>query len=312
MSEVDDGVVSLETTAGEYFPGLAEDKAGMTLAQMYSHTAGMIAIDKPVDLRVDPYSELEAAADGVLTDHDLVREPGTAFGYGGSSMMVAGALMQKATGQRWTELSREKITAPLAMDDTFWFSPMPQMVLQPGKPVTAPNIQAGVHTSADDYLKFLTMIFYRGQAPGGPRILSEDAIDQMERAQTIGADVFLVPPGARDDWNYGVGFWCEKVSEDGDCTLLSSPGAFGFYPWINRENGTYGIFAVQNRCRMEHMERLKRQAEEGLANRLRVHGLDRLRVIDASVMPSITSGNTNTPTMMIAARGAEMVLEDQR
>ncbi len=46
--------------------------------------------------------------------------------------------------------------------------------------------------------------------------------------------------------------------------------------------------------------------------RLRVHGLDRLRVIDASVMPSITSGNTNTPTMMIAARGAEMVLEDQR
>ena len=44
--------------------------------------------------------------------------------------------------------------------------------------------------------------------------------------------------------------------------------------------------------------------------RLRVHGLQGLRVIDASVMPTITSGNTNTPTIMIAAKGSEMVIED--
>ncbi len=44
--------------------------------------------------------------------------------------------------------------------------------------------------------------------------------------------------------------------------------------------------------------------------RLRVIGLDGLRVIDASVMPTITSGNTNTPTIMIADKGAECVLSD--
>jgi choline dehydrogenase len=40
---------------------------------------------------------------------------------------------------------------------------------------------------------------------------------------------------------------------------------------------------------------------------LRVIGIDGLRVADASVMPTITSGNTNSPTLMIAERAAELV-----
>ncbi|MDR5773786.1 MULTISPECIES: GMC family oxidoreductase [unclassified Caballeronia] len=46
--------------------------------------------------------------------------------------------------------------------------------------------------------------------------------------------------------------------------------------------------------------------------RLRVHGIDGLRIVDASVFPNITSGNLNAPTMMVAEKGADMILEDSR
>jgi choline dehydrogenase len=56
--------------------------------------------------------------------------------------------------------------------------------------------------------------------------------------------------------------------------------------------------------------RMGMDARAVVDSRLRVHGIDSLRVIDASVMPTLTTGNTNAPTIMIGEKGATMIRED--
>ncbi len=56
--------------------------------------------------------------------------------------------------------------------------------------------------------------------------------------------------------------------------------------------------------------RMGKNGEAVVDGRLRVHGVKNLRIMDASIMPNIISGNTNAPTQMIAAKGVEMFLAD--
>jgi len=87
--------------------------------------------------------------------------------------------------------------------------------------------------------------------------------------------------------------WLPGVSAQTDAELAQAAGAIGTT-----------IFHPVGTCRMG------RHADDGAVvdGELRVHGMQRLRVADASIMPTITSGNTNSPTIMIAERAAALML----
>lgn len=79
-----------------------------------------------------------------------------------------------------------------------------------------------------------------------------------------------------------------------DATLLEN---------FRKNAGT--VFHASCTCRMGHDA-----TDSVLDGRLRVHGVKGLRVVDASAFPNITSGNTNAPTIMLAARAADLILQD--
>ena len=88
--------------------------------------------------------------------------------------------------------------------------------------------------------------------------------------------------------------WLPGSDVEGDAALSQAAGDLGTT-----------IFHPVGTCKMGH------DNQAVVNDRLAVHGIDSLRVIDASIMPQITSGNTNAPTVMIAEQGAKFILQDK-
>lgn len=104
-------------------------------------------------------------------------------------------------------------------------------------------------STASDYCKLLAMLSQKG-IYNGKRILSEEAVALLLEDQTGGAAIGYSPftkykrsLHTTTDPRYGIGNWVIQID---DVDINTSPGAFGFTPWIDRKQGYYGVIAVRN------------------------------------------------------------------
>lgn len=244
MTVVDEGKLSLDEPVSKVLPEFSGEKSTITLRMLLAQTAGTGSLrEGHIDVSQDPRMTLAQSAAEVAA-RPLAHPPGTVFEYGGPGFQVAGAMVEKVTGKRWADLFEERIGGPLGMTATRWEHP------RAGKRVPAsetlnPLLQGGVVTTANDYMRFLTMLAAGGRY-NGRQILSPGAVEAMETAQTIGLERGYLPPAVSGNAQYALGNWCETWSDDKRCILVSSPGAFGTLPFIDRKSGVYGIFFVKD------------------------------------------------------------------
>jgi CubicO group peptidase (beta-lactamase class C family) len=234
MTLVDEGKLSLDDPVSKHLPKFSGEKGRITVRQLLSHTSGL----PPQAAAIRDFSiTLEEAVDQIARLW-LVAEPGAEFRYGGVSMQVAGRIAEVVSGKSWAAFFEERIARPCAMKHTRYG----RLGLNKN-----PGIAGGASSTLDDYRNFLTMILDRGVFEGR-RVLSEESIHAMEQDQTRGAaSKVATPVRLREGTKYGLGEWLDRMDETGRGVEISSPGAFGFRPWVDRDRRVLGLLVVEIR-----------------------------------------------------------------
>ena len=257
MTAVDSGELSLDEKVSRVLPEFSGPPGEATIRELLAQTAGEGSLPSRVDERQDPRITLAESA-AQIDGRALEDPPGAVFKYGGPGFQVAGAALERVTSRRWADLFEDRIARPLGMKSSHW-THGPYSAVPPAETLN-PLLQGGLVTTASDYMRFLTMLASGGVFEGRV-VLSRASVDEMERAQTLGKPMAYMPEGVPASSQYGLGNWTETWDDSGSGEMVSSPGAFGAYPWIDRKSGVYGIFFLNVRLpRVVRAELAERQA----------------------------------------------------
>ncbi len=169
-----------------------------------------------------------------LYDRGLNSIPGEEFAYGPDHMQIAALMARGATGQELSESLRENIWGPAGASAETAF------------PTDADNSRysGAMRSTGEDYGKVLTA-FMDGTLIDDIEGFTADRTGDLSEGLDLNALEELAL-----DWHYGYGFWveCRRVPFEANCAenpRISSPGAFGFLPWVDLEFGYWGVLAME-------------------------------------------------------------------
>lgn len=242
MRLVESGAMSLNDKPQDYIPWWTSDPADarsrMTLAQLLSFTSGFNY----------PPAFTPCLTNGAITLEDCARdfydlgvlsEPGAEYFYGAGHLEVAGLMAERATGVSYSLLVQREIASPLNLTDT--------TVSQPS--ATNPRVAGGGISTANEYAEFLRALL-------AGDLLNNFGSFAADRTSNV---IFLNRAGAAmiGDWHYALGAWreCDFSTWNAQCdseVIISSPGAFGWTPWVNSTKGYFGLIAMEDfTCRAD-------------------------------------------------------------
>lgn len=245
LAVADEGLFELDDPVANYLPAFDQPlKRDITIRQAFSMTSGLeecTALSPSCPTSSNSIT-LAQSVQRVAEETDMATAPGTGMYYGSLGMQVAGRVCEVATGKDWEQLFQEKIAVPCGMGNSHYGQG------------SNPKVGGSLRTSASDYLKFLDMICHSGEA-NGQQVLSGEAVAEFFREQAPGTPVLYSPlpanpphhPYQADTVRYGFGCWLDvQQPGTGLAERISSPGAFGTYPWYDRRRNLYGVIFTRS------------------------------------------------------------------
>lgn len=235
MTFVDEGKLSLDDKVSRYLPIFETyGKSYITIRQCLSHQTG-IADNQKIIAKIFERKKFESLEDEVnsFAKKEIATNPGTAFFYGNIGLNIAGRVLEVISKKKFDALMKQRIFTPLNMKNSTFTGED-----------DAVNPSGGAVSTAADYMNFLTMILDKGTFIG-KRILSEGAIAQMQTIQTYNILKKYTPKTA-EGFEYGLGEWIQETDAKGSSAVVSCPGLFGTWPYVDKCRGYACIFFIKN------------------------------------------------------------------
>lgn len=232
---IDAQYMSLDSTTGELL-GWTGTKGEITLRHLLSFTSGL---NPEHPCTYQPGTPL-ATCVAEIERSDLLGAPGSRFDYGSTHLHVAALMAEVAVGSDWNDIFDAQIREPLQLAPEFAYYASPRQGLDT-HPIN-PLLAGGMRASMDDYESVLHFVYDKGRWQGS-QLMSPGIFDVQAIAPYPEAMIGTTPSTLNG--RYGLTAWLECATPATGCASISSPGAFGFTPWLDRDAGYYAILGME-------------------------------------------------------------------